>query len=99
MLAVTRGRLVALSTPWGRRGWFYTAWESDETWHRVRVTAEAVRRISADFLAEERRTLPAQVFAAEYDCEWTNATSSAFASADVWAALDDDLEPLFAAPA
>jgi hypothetical protein len=25
MLAVTGGRLVALSTPWGRRGWFYQA--------------------------------------------------------------------------
>ncbi len=26
MLAVSGGHLVALSTPWGRRGWFYDAW-------------------------------------------------------------------------
>jgi hypothetical protein len=47
--------------------------------------------------AVERRTLPAHVFGAEYGCEWTDAASSAFASADVWGALDDDLVPLFGA--
>lgn len=26
MLAMSRGRLIALSTPWGQRGWFYEAW-------------------------------------------------------------------------
>jgi hypothetical protein len=26
MLAVSGGTLVALSTPWGKRGWFYEAW-------------------------------------------------------------------------
>src|SRR5262249_15643551 len=27
MLAVSKGRLVALSTPFGQRGWFYEAWQ------------------------------------------------------------------------
>ena len=26
MLAVSGGRLIALSTPWGARGWFHAAW-------------------------------------------------------------------------
>jgi hypothetical protein len=30
MLAVSGGRLVALSTPWGKRGWFHAAWMGDE---------------------------------------------------------------------
>ena len=40
MLAVSGGRLVALSTPWGQRGWWYEAWErGGTTWERVQITA------------------------------------------------------------
>src|SRR5262245_24569861 len=35
MLAVSRGRLVALSTPFGKRGWFHDAFYSTESWERV----------------------------------------------------------------
>jgi hypothetical protein len=38
MLAVSRGRLVALSTPFGRRGWFYHEWAGSGPWDRVRIT-------------------------------------------------------------
>src|SRR5205085_8729659 len=54
MLAVSRGRLVALSTPAGRRGWFHDAWQGAGDWHRIRITADQCPRISAAFLAEER---------------------------------------------
>ena len=95
MLAVTGGRLVALSTPWGRRGWFWEAWAGPESWHRSRVPADEVPRIPAAFLDEERRTLPTLVFASEYECEFVDPLASVFASDDVRAALDDDLVPLF----
>jgi hypothetical protein len=29
MLAVSHGRLIALSTPFGQRGWFWQAWEAE----------------------------------------------------------------------
>src|SRR6185312_9577630 len=29
MLAVSHGRIVALSTPWGKRGWWYEAWAAE----------------------------------------------------------------------
>lgn len=99
MLAVTGGRLVALSTPWGRRGWFWEAWAGGEPWHRARVPADEVPRISAEFLEEERRTLPRLVFASEYECEFVDPLASVFSSEDVLAALDDDLVPLFGATA
>ena len=54
MLAVSGGRLIALSTPFGKRGWFHAAWRSAEDWDRVKVTAEQCPRISAEFLVEER---------------------------------------------
>src|SRR5919204_2521369 len=57
MLAVSGGRLVALSTPHGTRGWWYDAWRGDEPWHRVEVPATACPRISPAFLDEEKRTL------------------------------------------
>jgi hypothetical protein len=95
MLAVSGGRLVALSTPFGRRGWFHAAWTSPETWHRVKVSAHEVPRISDEFLAEERRNLPANVFAAEYECQFTDTLDAVFRSEDITEALTDDVEPLF----
>src|SRR5262249_45002526 len=40
MLAVSGGKLVALSTPFGKRGFFYEEWHGGGPWHRVRVTAD-----------------------------------------------------------
>jgi hypothetical protein len=34
MLAVSGGSLIALSTPWGRRGWWFEAWHSEEAFLR-----------------------------------------------------------------
>ena len=45
MLAVSGGRLVALSTPFGTRGWWYDAWGSDEPWERYQG---AGRRVPPD---------------------------------------------------
>src|SRR5260221_14587680 len=40
MLAVSRGRLIALSTPFGTRGWWYEEWRGAEAdWRRWRGTA------------------------------------------------------------
>jgi len=58
MLATTQGRFIALSTPKGRRGWFYETWmHGGDTWQRVSVPATECPRISADFLEEQRRIL------------------------------------------
>lgn len=68
MLATSNGRLIALSTPRGKSGWFYTSWHDDsETWHRVRVSAEMCPRISKGFLEEELRELGEQRFQEEYN--------------------------------
>jgi len=55
MLAVSDGRLIALSTPFGNRGWFYEAWHSSETWKKWEIPASRCPRISEEFLEEERR--------------------------------------------
>lgn len=96
MLAVSGGELWALSTPWGRRGFFYREWqEGAGDWQRVRITAEDCPRISAEFLDEERRTLPHSWFRSEYFCEFVDTVDQVFASADIEAAFDPAVRPLF----
>jgi hypothetical protein len=72
MLAVSRGRLVALSTPFGRRGWFFDEWEGGGPWRKVRVTWRECPRITADFIAEETRAMGAAWVAQEYECSFAS---------------------------
>lgn len=37
MLAVSQGRLLALSTPFGPRGWFYEEWIGAGPWQRIHI--------------------------------------------------------------
>lgn len=93
MVAVSEGRLIALSTPAGKVGWFFEAWEYGEAWQRVRVTAEQCPRISAAFLQEERRALPSWIYASEYDALFTDTLTQIFRTEDVEAALSDEVLP------
>jgi hypothetical protein len=71
MLAVSGGRLIILSTPFGRRGFFYRAWEDQATdWLRFEVRAEQIPRIGRAFLDEELRTLGRSWFNQEYTCSF-----------------------------
>jgi len=96
MLAVSNGQLVAMSTPAGKRGWWYTAWaDGGDAWRRFEVPAADCPRISPGFLEDERRSLGQQVFAAEYECAFTDALDRVFRTADIAAALDPLVLPLF----
>jgi hypothetical protein len=95
MLTTSDGRLLALSTPNGKRGWFYEAWTSDQPWTRVKITAGECPHISPAALAEERRSMTAAFYASEYECEFGDAIDSVFFTEDVNAALDDTLTPLY----
>jgi len=96
MLAVSGGRLLAMSTPWGRRGWWFEAWQGVESWQRVKITADMCPRISPDFLAEEQRVLGPWFFDQEYRCEFRETTDQVFAHDVVMGALSSDVAPLFA---
>jgi hypothetical protein len=95
MLAVSGGRLVALSTPYGKRGWFHDEWFGEGTWERVRVTAEQCPRISKAFLKEERRALGERWFRQEYLTDFAECIDAVFRYADIQAARSDDIKPLF----
>jgi hypothetical protein len=83
-LAVSGGRIVALTTAWGRRGFFYTAWAGPEAdWQRTRVTCQECPRLPAAFLEEERRVLGPLLFSSEYECTFVDAQGSVFRSDEV----------------
>ena len=94
MLAVSRGSLVALSTPFGRRGWFYDEWIGGNPWDRVMVTADQCPRITAEFLAEERAALGDHWFTQEYELIFRDVIDSLFRQEDIDAALASDVAPL-----
>jgi len=78
MLAVSQGRLIMLSTPRGRRGIFWHAWDGEPNWLRVKVTAEQCPRISKEFLEQERRAIGEWWFAQEYCCEFMQNEAAVF---------------------
>jgi hypothetical protein len=96
MLAISQGQHILMSTPFGKRGHFYEAWEhGGNAWDHIMVTAADCPRISSAFLAEERRTMPALWYAAEYACEFTDTIDQVFATDLIAQAINYDLEPLF----
>lgn len=95
MLAVSNGRLVGMSTPWGKRGWFYEAWRSDQDWHRVKVTGPDCPRLSEEFLRQERREIGRWMYRQEYLCEFVDPVGQMFRTSEIEQAFSADVEPLF----
>jgi hypothetical protein len=95
MLAVSQGRLLALSTPFGKRGWFFNEFSEGIGWQKHSIKATDCPRISKEFLEEERRSMPAAWFNAEYMCEFTEAVDSVFSYDLVMGMISEDIEPLF----
>jgi hypothetical protein len=96
MLAISRGMLVGLSTPFGRRGWFHREWDDGgPSWHRAKVTAWDCPRISREWLEQERARIGSWWFEQEFECVFKDAIDSFFRGEDIEAAIDPDVRPLF----
>jgi hypothetical protein len=95
MLAVGQGDLWLMSTPYGKRGFFYTIWEhGGPEWKRVGVPATECPRIRAEFLEEERGQMGNLWFRQEYLCEFVDNGVSVFEREAVDRALDSTVKPL-----
>jgi len=89
MLAVSRGKLVCLSTPWAKQGWFYEEWQSRRRWQRVRVPAALCPRISPEFLAEELESKGQRWYEMEFECQFSDLVGSLFSEESLQAACVD----------
>ena len=100
MLAVSDGRLVLMSTPFGKRGHFFEEWtHGGAEWLRIEIPATDCPRITPAFLDAERRALGPLWFSQEYECTFAETEDSVFRNADIEAAISTDLKPLFAVEA
>src|SRR4029077_11974686 len=78
-LAVGNGDLWLMSTPNGKRGFFYEEWTSGgEWWVRIGVAAPDCPRIDAEFLSEERASGGDKWYRQEYLCEFVEREGAVF---------------------
>ncbi len=96
MLAVSDGRIILLSTPRGKRGFFFDVWANGgNDWHRTRITAQECPRISPEWLENEQKTIPDFWFRQEFGCEFVETSDQLFSYEDIAAIFSNDVKPLF----
>jgi len=94
MLAVSNGRHIIMSTPFGKRGHFFKIWsEERDLWESYEIPAEQCPRISPEFLAEEKRTNP--WFEQEYHCRFMETMDQVFSNYTISKMFDSDVKPLW----
>jgi len=94
MLAVSNGRHILMSTPFGKRGHFHKIWsEERDLWEAYEIPAEQCPRISPEFLEGERRSNP--WFEQEYHCHFMEAMGQVFSDATIEMMFDTDEKPLW----
>ena len=96
MLAVSDGRLILLSTPYGKRGFFFEEWANGgEKWERVMVTAMNCPRLITETLDEEIIRKPDWLFRQEFLCEFVQTEAQYFDPEEIKQAVTSDCRPLF----
>jgi hypothetical protein len=95
MLAISGGKIVLLSTPRGKRGFFFDIWTNGgDDWRRTCITANECSRIDADWLAREKAATPDFWFRQEFLCQFVENVDSVFSHDDILAAIDPSVKPL-----
>lgn len=92
MLAVSKGKIIAMTTPYGKRGWFYNAWINGKDWYKVQVTAEDCPRITQEFLDEEMQEIGEWWVKQEYYCEFVDSEDQVFSYDDIEGCICEDLK-------
>ncbi len=84
MVAVSGGQVLAISTPWGRRGWWYRACtDRSQGWEVVTVAAAQCPRITPQFLEQQRASMTPLDYASEYEVQFVEGAGSLFDLVDV----------------
>ncbi len=96
MLAVGGGSLWLMSTPNGKRGFFYETWVGQTgDWLKIKATGPDCERIQKAYLDEERTELGDRMFRQEYLCEFLAAEDALFDIDLVKSHITGACEPLF----
>lgn len=83
------GRLVVISTPLWRDGYFYERWTQPNDYHKVLGHFRDVPEL-ADVIERERQDMSAQRFAREYDCQFSGSGEPLVSFATLQKAMDNE---------
>jgi len=94
MVGVSNGSIIVLSTPFGRRGFFWNLWHAGgDDWARWHVAASACPRWSSERMAEASRVLGSYWYEQEIDpVVFLDSETAAFSSADIDRAFSREVE-------
>jgi hypothetical protein len=97
MLGTSHGRLIALSTPWGKQGWWYERWLSGgDRWERYEVpvtTPEIAARLDPQVLLEAQAR-GGWWYSQEFLCQFGEREDSVFSFEHVQRAIRTDIAPI-----
>lgn len=80
--ATRKSTITYLTTPAGKQGVFWNAWDKEDWWVKIRIEAHKCPRIRPEFLEREKKRLGA-LYAQEYECEFLDTPGGMFISSDL----------------
>jgi hypothetical protein len=90
MLAVSGGRYIMMSTPFGKRGHFFETWMNAKNWEKYEINADQCPRITKEFLQSELDNgMPRNFWLQEYYCQFMDTDDQIFSYDIVQSAFDD----------
>ena len=95
MLAVSGGRYIMMSTPFGKRGHFHDTWTTAKGWEKYEISAHQCPRISREFLQQELDDgMPELFWKQEYFNQFTDTDSQLFSYDIVAQAFTSEVQVL-----
>ena len=96
MLATTNGKIMLLSTPWAKTGFFFDEWRKGDLaeWFKLAIPATECPGTTQSFLDNERKRMGSRYFKQEYLCEFLDSEYQIFTREMLEACLDDSVKPL-----
>jgi len=91
---VKRPKFIAMTTPYGKKGWFWDLWSKNTSCFKQLLTYKDCPRISDEFIKKERERLPDYVFRQEYMCEFVDPKTSVFDYDEFMACVDDNVKTM-----
>ena len=91
--------LIVMSTPFGKRGWFYDTWShKNPIWARFSVVADNCKHISRDFLEDERISIGPWWYDQEYNCQFLDDIAGFYDMDSIRAAIEAGDPPILVSP-
>ena len=109
MMLMSHGQLILISTPHGKQGFFHDVWshhgETDpngngmmkmqDGWERYRVRATKNKRVTKEWLQNERDQMTERAFEQEYLCGFVETEEQVFPYELIQSMFDGKVQPLF----